>query len=277
MSSITPRVANGPKCSIPSCAAPSVVTTESGSAVVQLLLVTDVRERVPVRRCLRTHAERIVARGEVAAVAGERHVHRVRAQLGIDAFGHVDRVPLRPVPIERNRQREHAARREPRARRAARPRSSRGSAFRVGRRRPSVPSSRRVTRAVGVRASTARPHITGASRLRSGRAHRRTHRLHGVRRHRVPRAADRPRGRARGRRRRRLSVRRVRAALGCRRRRGRHHRRLSVATHFDDTARPERRDAHRERRREPAAAVAFEERRQRTFLFVRVGALHERR
>jgi hypothetical protein len=34
----------------------------------------------------------------------------VRPQLGIDALGHVDRVPLRAVPIERDRQREDPAR-----------------------------------------------------------------------------------------------------------------------------------------------------------------------
>ena len=121
MSSSTPRVATGPKCSMPSRAAPPSARHDGvRGVVVELAVVADVRDRVPVRRGLRTHAERVVARREVAGVAGERDVDRVRAQLGVRALGHVHVVPLRPGLVERERERERAAL----ARAAATPRST---------------------------------------------------------------------------------------------------------------------------------------------------------
>jgi len=71
--------------------------------------------------------------------------------------------------------------------------------------------------------------------------------------------------------------------MGRRGRRGRPHRRLKrvelrrgLSPDLDDLARPERRDPHRERGGEPAATVAVEEGRERTFLLVRVGGIDDR-
>ena len=75
-----------------------------GRVVPELALVTDVRERVEVGRRLRAHAEGVVGRREIGRVAGEGDVDRVCPQLGVDAVGHVVRVPLRTGLVERDRE-----------------------------------------------------------------------------------------------------------------------------------------------------------------------------
>ena len=77
-----------------------VVDDVVADAVVEQVVVAGVGQRVPVRRGLRSHLERVVTRREVAAISGERDVDVQHAPLRIDAAGNA--AGLRPVGIERD-------------------------------------------------------------------------------------------------------------------------------------------------------------------------------